>query len=36
MTVEFLKNPMFWIAVIVVALVTNFVYSYFTKKGKLV
>lgn len=36
MTVEFLKNPMFWLSVIVVALVVNFVYTYFTKKGKLI
>jgi len=33
---EFLKNPMFWLAVIVVALVTNLVYNYVTKRGKLV
>lgn len=32
---ELLKNPMFWLAVIVVVLATNFIYSYFTKKGKL-
>lgn len=33
---EYLGNPWFWFAVIVVALATNFVYNYFTKKGKLV
>lgn len=32
---ELLKNPWFWIAVIVVVLVTNWAWAYFTKKGKL-
>lgn len=32
---EYIKNPMFWLAVVVVAVAVNFVYNYFTKKGKL-
>lgn len=33
---EYLGNMWFWFAVVVVALVTNFAYNYFTKKGKLI
>lgn len=33
---QYLGQPWFWVAVIIVALVTNFVYSFFTKRGKLV
>jgi hypothetical protein len=33
---QYLKEPMFWFAVVVVALAVNFAYNYFTKKGKLI
>lgn len=32
---EYIRNPGFWFAVIVVALAANFAYNYLTKKGKL-
>lgn len=32
---SYLGQPAFWIAVVLVALVVNFGYNYFTKKGKL-
>lgn len=33
---SYLSSPAFWLAVVVVALVVNLVYNYFTKKGKLI
>jgi len=33
---EYLKQPAFWLAVAIVALVINWGYNYFTKKGKLI
>lgn len=30
------KQPAFWIAVVVVAIVVNFAWNFFTGKGKLV
>lgn len=33
---QYLGNPMFWLAVVVVAVVTNLAYNFFTKRGKLV
>lgn len=32
---EYLKNPMFWLAVVIVAVIVNFAWNMFTKKGKL-
>lgn len=32
---EFLKNPWFWVSVILVAMAVNFAYNLITKKGKL-
>lgn len=32
---EYVKNPMFWLAVVVVALAVNFAWNFFTKRGKL-
>lgn len=33
---SYIKEPMFWVAVIVVAVVINFVWNMVTGKGKLV
>lgn len=33
---EYIKNPMFWLAVIIVAVIVNFAWNFFTKKGKLI
>jgi hypothetical protein len=33
---EYLGNMWFWFAVVVVALATNFVYNWITKRGKLI
>lgn len=32
----YLREPAFWIAVVIVAVAVNWVWNYFTKKGKLV
>lgn len=32
----YVKEPMFWVAVVVVAVVVNWVWNFFTKRGKLV
>lgn len=33
---EYIRNPMFWIAVVAVAIIVNFAWNFFTKKGKLI
>lgn len=33
---QYVKEPMFWFAVVVVAVVVNWVWNFFTKRGKLV
>lgn len=33
---HYIKEPAFWVAVVVVALVVNFVWQFIAKRGKLV
>jgi hypothetical protein len=33
---NYIKEPMFWVAVVVVAVVVNWLWNMFTQKGKLV
>lgn len=33
---QYISSPHFWFAVVIVAVVVNFVWNYFTKKGKLI
>jgi len=33
---SYLKEPMFWVAVILVALAVNWAWNFFTKRGKLI
>lgn len=33
---QYVSSLHFWVAVIIVALVVNFAWNYFTKKGKLI
>lgn len=33
---QYIKEPAFWVAVVIVALVVNFLYSKFAGKGKLI
>jgi len=32
----YLREPGFWMAIVIVAVVINFAWNYFTKRGKLI
>jgi hypothetical protein len=34
--VTYVKDPMFWLAVVIVAVIVNYAWNFFTKRGKLV